>query len=142
MSRGFSGLTNLVSRCIIHMLRHEVLFSERVTKMRQKKSMEHTELLVLSLLSREDMYGYQMIATLEKKFDSTFALKEGTLYPILRNLENAGAVTAYEQEASTGRKRRYYHLTNKGKGLLKEEAEQWNSYARAVDAVVSQAVLA
>lgn len=110
--------------------------------MRQKKSMEHTELLVLSLLSREDMYGYQMIATLEKKFDSTFALKEGTLYPILRNLENVGAVTAYEQDAPTGRKRRYYHLTNKGKGLLKEEAEQWNSYARAVDAVVSQAVLA
>lgn len=110
--------------------------------MRQKKSMEHTELLVLSLLSREDMYGYQMIATLEKKFDGTFALKEGTLYPILRGLENQGAVTAYEQEAPTGRKRRYYHLTNRGKELLREEAEQWNSYAQAVDAVVSQASLA
>ena len=50
-------------------------------------------------------------------------------------------MTAYEQEAPTGRRRRYYHLASKGKVLLKEEAEQWNSYAQAVDAVVSQASL-
>ena len=110
--------------------------------MRARQSMAHTGLLVLSLLSREDMYGYQMIAELERRFDSTFALKEGTLYPILRELENQGAVSAYEQQAPTGRRRRYYHLTKKGGVLLREEAARWKAYSGAVDAVVSQAVLA
>ena len=100
------------------------------------------EMLVLQLICENPTYGYELLSRLKKISCGRFALKEGTLYPILRTLENAGAVTAYEHEAPSGRKRRYYHLTTKGKGLLKEEAEQWNSYARAVDAVVSQAVLA
>lgn len=56
-----------------------------------KKAVEHTALLVLSLLSTEDMYGYQMISRLEQKFDSTFSMQEGTLYPVLRKLENQGS---------------------------------------------------
>ena len=100
--------------------------------MRGKQSLAHTSLLVLSLLSRQDMYGYQMISTLEQKLDRTFALKEGTLYPILRELESQGAVSCYEQEVS-GRVRKYYHLTRKGKRLLAEEREQWERYARAIN---------
>jgi len=109
--------------------------------MRHKQNMEHTPLLVLSLLSREDMYGYQMIAELEKKLDSTFSMKEGTLYPVLRQLENEGAVRSYQQEAPTGRMRKYYHLTVKGGLLLRQEAERWRSYQRSIDAVVEHAVL-
>ncbi len=103
--------------------------------MRGKQSLAHTSLLVLSLLSRQDMYGYQMISTLEQKLDRTFALKEGTLYPILRELESQGAVSCYEQEVS-GRVRKYYHLTRKGKRLLAEEREQWDRYARAINTVL------
>ena len=66
--------------------------------MRQKQAMEHTSLVVLHLLSREDMYGYQMIAALEKQCEGAFTMKEGTLYPILRGLENSGAVTARSEE--------------------------------------------
>ena len=105
--------------------------------MRKKQAMEHTSLVVLHLLSREDMYGYQMIAELERKFDSTFTMKEGTLYPILRGLENQGAVEAYQQETSNGRVRKYYHLTEKGRKQLSEETEQWRSYERAINAVLS-----
>ena len=103
--------------------------------MRGKQSLAHTSLLVLSLLSRQDMYGYQMISTLEQKLDRTFALKEGTLYPILRELESQGAVSCYEQEVS-GRVRKYYHLTRKGKWLLAEELEQCERYARAINTVL------
>ena len=60
--------------------------------MAKKQSIEHTSLLVLSLLSTEDMYGYQMIAELTKKFDNTFSMKEGTLYPVSKGLENDGFV--------------------------------------------------
>ena len=70
--------------------------------MAKKQTMDHAQLLVLSLLAGEDMYGYQMIVELARRSDHTFEMKEGTLYPVLHGLERDGAVEAYQQEASTG----------------------------------------
>ena len=108
--------------------------------MAKKQSIEHTSLLVLSLLSTEDMYGYQMIAELTKKFDNTFSMKEGTLYPVLKGLENDGFVEVYEEKTESGRTRKYYHLTNKGRRQLKTEAESWRAYEKAINSVVERAV--
>ena len=99
----------------------------------KKQNMEHTQLLVLSLLSGEDMYGYQMIVELARR---TFEMKEGTLYPVLHGLEKEGYVEAYQQSAPTGRMRKYYHLTRKGGAMLKTETEAWRSYSGAVNAVL------
>lgn len=104
--------------------------------MQKKKSIEHTQLLVLSLLAGEDMYGYQMIVELARRSDRTFEMKEGTLYPVLHGLEREGLVEAYQQEAPTGRMRKYYHLTRKGSAALKTEAEAWKTYSGAVNAVL------
>ena len=104
--------------------------------MKKKQNIEHTQLLVLSLLSEEDMYGYQMIVELARRSDHTFEMKEGTLYPVLHGLEKDGYVEAYQQEAPTGRMRKYYHLTRKGGAMLRTEAEAWQSYAGAVNAVL------
>ena len=104
--------------------------------MKKKQNIEHTQLLVLSLLSGEDMYGYQMIVELARRSDHTFEMKEGTLYPVLHGLEKNGYVEAYQQEAPTGRMRKYYHLTRKGGAMLRTEAEVWQSYAGAVNAVL------
>ena len=104
--------------------------------MKKKQNIEHTQLLVLSLLSGEDMYGYQMIVELARRSDHTFEMKEGTLYPVLHGLEKNGYVEAYQQEAPTGRMRKYYHLTRKGGAMLRTEAEAWQSYAGAVNAVL------
>ena len=102
----------------------------------KKQNIEHTQLLVLSLLAGEDMYGYQIIVELARRSDHTFEMKEGTLYPVLHSLERSGAVEAYQQEAPTGRMRKYYHITRKGAELLKTEAESWRSYSGAVNAVL------
>ena len=104
--------------------------------MKKKQNIEHTQLLVLSLLSGEDMYGYQMIVELARRSDHTFEMKDGTLYPVLHGLEKDGYVEAYQQEAPTGRMRKYYHLTRKGGAMLRTEAEAWQSYAGAVNAVL------
>ena len=104
--------------------------------MKKKQNIEHTQLLVLSLLSGEDMYGYQMIVELARRSDHTFEMKEGTLYPVLHGLEKDGYVEAYQQEAPTGRMRKYYHLTRKGGAMLRTEAEAWQSYSDAVNAVL------
>ena len=102
----------------------------------KKQSIDHTKLLVLSLLAGEDMYGYQMIVELGRRSNHTFEMKEGTLYPILHGLEKEGAVEAYQQEAPTGRMRKYYHLTRRGAAQLKEEERAWQAYSGAVNAVL------
>ena len=104
--------------------------------MAKKQTMDHAQLLVLSLLAGEDMYGYQMIVELSRRSDHTFEMKEGTLYPVLHGLERDGLVEAYQQEAPTGRVRKYYHLTRRGAAVLKEEAQAWQTYSGAVNAVL------
>ena len=54
-------------------------------------------LLVLSLLEKEDQYGYQIIRRLEERSQKVFSLQEGTLYPVLHKLANKGYITSYEQ---------------------------------------------
>lgn len=104
--------------------------------MKKRQTIEHTDLLVVSLLAGEDMYGYQMILELARRSDRTFEMKEGTLYPVLHGLEREGLVESYQQAAPTGRIRKYYHLTQKGGAFLKVETKRWQTYAGAVNAVL------
>lgn len=106
--------------------------------MAKKTNLDHTELLVLSLLAQEDMYGYQMIAELARQSDHTFEMKEGTLYPVLHTLEHGGAVSSYRAAATAGKERKYYHLTKKGWSFCKRSATsgantpaRWNPCCRA-----------
>ena len=94
-------------------------------------------LLVLSLLSGGDKYGYEMIAELEARSDHTFSMMEGTLYPILHTLEKQGAVQSYEKAAPSGRTRKYYRITRSGLKLLGEKKEEWNTFSQAVNAVLA-----
>ena len=98
-----------------------------------------TAMLVLSLLSDGDKYGYEMVLELARRSNNAFELKEGTLYPLLHALEKAGEVRAYAQTAPSGRERRYYALTERGRGRLAEKTEEWNYFAESVNAVLRAA---
>lgn len=101
-----------------------------------------TTLLVLSLLAREEMYGYQMITELARRSDHSFELKEGTLYPILHALEAERLVTVREKEAETGRVRKYYRITKKGMKDLEEKKEEWRLFTKKVNDMVCGTSLA
>lgn len=94
-------------------------------------------MLVLSLLEGSDMYGYQMIEELARRSNDAFQMKEGTLYPILHGLEKEKYLTSYQQEAPTGRQRKYYKLTAKGKKLLDEKRAEWEAFNHGVNSVLS-----
>ena len=96
-----------------------------------------TTMMILSLLEGSDMYGYQMIEELARRSNDTFQMKEGTLYPILRALENEGAVESYQTATEGGRKRKYYHLTDRGRKQLAAETAEWRKYEHAINAVLS-----
>ena len=94
-------------------------------------------LLILSLLEHGDLYGYQMIEELARRSNDVFQMKEGTLYPVLHGLERDGAVEAYQQEAPTGRMRKYYRITRKGLRLLDEKKEEWVEFTHTVNAILA-----
>lgn len=95
-----------------------------------------TALLVLSVISQEDMYGYKIVKELEMRSENVFCLKEGTLYPVLHSLEEDGMVASYWVDVEN-RKRKYYYITHKGKKQLKEKKEEFKVYSSAVDRVLN-----
>lgn len=95
-------------------------------------------LLILSLLSRRPMYGYEIATTVHQDTDGTFTWREGSLYPGLHKLEADGLVAGVWEETDGGRKRKYYHLTKKGRATLKAKAESWSELARAVNRILEK----
>lgn len=87
-----------------------------------------TALLVLSSLSREATYGYRLLKKVNEEATGLFTWQEGTLYPILHKLEQEGLVEAEWRQADTGRRRKYYHVTKKGRETLTEGVSQWNQW--------------
>ncbi len=100
-----------------------------------------TALLVLSVISKRDMYGYQIIKTIEKESDEVFSMNEGTLYPILHSLEAEKCLESYWCEAE-GRKRKYYKITTKGINELEGKEQEWKTFSTAVTKVLGGAKLA
>ncbi|MBR2731268.1 MAG: helix-turn-helix transcriptional regulator [Clostridia bacterium] len=104
-------------------------------KINKELSKGSNALMVLSVLARQEMYGYQIVKTIENASDETFVMNEGTLYPILHALEKDGALDAYWVEVE-GRKRKYYRITDKGRKELAKKKTEWESYATAVRKVL------
>ena len=92
--------------------------------------------LLLCLLDQQPMYGYQIIKELEARSQGYFKFKEGTLYPALHRLENAGLILGKWHILTNGRPRRYYHITAKGRSKLEAERIQWQDFLNAVKLII------
>ena len=91
-----------------------------------KKGM--VEVCVLSLLSRGDSYGYQLI----KDIPPIMELSESTLYPVLRRLEAADSLRVYSVEHN-GRLRKYYAITDGGRQRIRDFMEEWADVKKVYD---------
>ena len=101
-----------------------------------------TTMLVLKLLDGQDMYGYQIVQEIaaRSRSERAFALKTGTLYPLLHSLEEKELIISYEKDEYAARPRRYYHLERKGQHLLREKEVEWATFTTAVDRVLKGGV--
>lgn len=95
-------------------------------------------LLILSLLSRKSMYGYELAATVHRDTDGAFTWREGSLYPSLHKLEQGGLIEGEWEEKETGRKRRYYKITRDGRSALKEKRQSWANLCGAVNRILEK----
>ena len=80
--------------------------------------------VVLEILSRGQMYGYELSRAIEQRSGDILTLGKGTLYPLLYNLEAKKLIRGRWETADSGRKRRYYSITSKGKTQLAKQKEQ------------------
>lgn len=95
-------------------------------------------LLILSLLSRKPMYGYELATTVRADTDGVFAWKEGSLYPNLHKLEADGLVRGEWEAAGAARKRKYYHITKAGRAALADKRDSWSQICTAVNQVLEK----
>ena len=91
------------------------------------------EMILLKLLSARPMYGYELISTLEALGGESFSLKEGTLYPVLYRLEDAGLVDTRWETLERSVPRKYYHLTKAGTKELRRLINEWQAFSGSVN---------
>lgn len=90
------------------------------------------ELCVLSLLTKRDFYGYELVEHISRYVN----ISEGTIYPLLRRFRKDGYVTTYLQESQEGPPRKYYRITEKGQKTFKGLVKEWKDFTIGVNKII------
>lgn len=91
----------------------------------------HTGTMILKLLLGGDRYGYEISKLIQANSNGEYELKEATMYSSLKRLENEGGITSYWGDETQGGRRKYYRITEKGRGIYSENKHNWE-YAKQV----------
>ncbi len=100
----------------------------------------HLEPLLLAVVAKGPAHGYAIIEALKAASSGEFDLPEGSVYPALHRLEEAGLLVS-RWITGEGRKRRVYELSDRGMRALGESRKRWSSFSRAVTAVLGSTAL-
>ena len=91
--------------------------------------------LILAMLDAAPAHGYAIARAIERESAGVLQLREGSLYPALRTLEQEGLVGSAWETPGSGPARKVYTLTAAGRAALVERANDWRAYAAAVAAM-------
>lgn len=92
------------------------------------------DILLLSQVSKQDMYGFEIVKNIQAKSSNTYKMSEGTLYPALSRLEQKKYLSSYWGNSESGGRRKYYSITELGKNELVRKFEDWNQVSKLIDA--------
>jgi PadR family transcriptional regulator, regulatory protein PadR len=95
-----------------------------------------TATLILSVLSGGSAHGYEIVRRINEMSNGIFEWQEGTIYPALHKLEAKELIRGEWVEASSGKMRRVYSLTDDGKRALISDAKEWSIYSKAVESIL------
>jgi PadR family transcriptional regulator PadR len=93
------------------------------------------EMLVLALLSRRPMYGYEIVKAIQSETGETLAFGEGCIYPCLHYLEAEKLVSSHRKDVG-GRSRNYYGLTRRGSKRLEELSTDWSRVTSGISLLI------
>lgn len=96
--------------------------------------------IILALLAERAMYGYEMVKLVNARSGGLLEWKEGTLYPTLHRLEGEGLLKAeWSENPQTGKQRKYYRITGRGRRELSKRAAAWHEFSAAVSTLLGGA---
>lgn len=95
-------------------------------------------LVILSLLKREDMYGYQLVQETEKSSGGRLTTQEGSLYPVLYKLLDQGLISDKKVLVGKRMTRVYYHLEPSGEARLKELVQEYEDVTQGVFQIIRE----
>lgn len=87
---------------------------------------------IMQLLAERERYGYELAAALNTRSEGVLAMGHSTLYPLLYNLEAKELIVGKWRDAESGRERKYYALTPRGRAHLTEQRKQWRAVSAAM----------
>ena len=90
------------------------------------------ELCALSLLTKGDCYGYELVNAISESIHIT----EGTIYPLMKRLKDEGCITSYLVESNEGPSRKYYSLTDVGRKKLAVQIGEWTDFYKSVNKIL------
>lgn len=91
------------------------------------------EIIVLNTLHElGESYGYQLVKAINAASGNLFELQEGTLYPLLYRLEDKDYITSTKKRAPSGKERRYYSITTKGKKELASRRSELSLFMKGL----------
>ena len=96
------------------------------------------ELILLSILKEEDMYGYQLAGEIKKRTNDKLSILEGSMYTILNRLKENGDVTFRSEIVGKKMTRVYYHITDTGIKHLEEMLITFNEYVKIIESVINK----
>ena len=94
------------------------------------------EMVLLRLLEERDRYGYELITALDERSEGAFAIRDGTLYPVLYRLEESGWVEPYWETQDRGVPRKYYRITDEGRSELAEMLDAWDAFVDTITGLI------
>ena len=97
----------------------------------------HLDMIVLAALAAGPAHGYAVIEEIRRKSRQAFDLPEGTIYPALHRLEQAGLLASRWVTAESGRRRRVYALTRRGERALVGHRAVWQRFSGAIGALLA-----
>ncbi|XMB71503.1 PadR family transcriptional regulator [Mycoplasmatota bacterium WC30] len=98
----------------------------------------HSDMILLSILIEEDSYGYMINKKIEEITQEKFTFTEATLYTSFKRLVNMGYLTTYWLESESGKKRKYYSITNTGKEYLTNKKDAWVQMQEVINKIVNK----
>jgi transcriptional regulator len=98
----------------------------------------HLDMIVLAALSSGPAHGYAVIQEIHRRSGGTFELPEGTIYPALHRLEQAGLLSSRWTTAESGRRRRIYALTKRGVRAHADQRAIWQRFADAIGGLLGK----
>lgn len=107
------------------------MVNDENTKAQMRKGV--LELCILSIIARGQVYPSDIIYAMR---ESSLSVVEGTLYPLLTRLKNAGLISYMWVESSSGPPRKYFMITESGKASLEELKNSWRALNQSVENVI------